>query len=146
MNTVSMSPMGSNAGSFTPSPANIHDNRFLLYTITLLLCTPSDFADVADSCGDLDMWLKNAGVEPESISSKTRDLCVQYVNKIKQHPTAYLLMRGMQLALRTVQFAFFYVGKPCPTSSDAVALIMSAIQLGNTSKRTSMASNQELRA
>jgi len=119
-------PLGS---SF--SPAEIHAKRFLLYAMTFLLCTPSDLAGVVERGEDVDMWLRNAGIDPKKPCSRTRNMCIEYINKIKQHPTAYLLMAPVHHALRTLMISStgIYNGIGCPTFSDSKAMLNRMIDL-----------------
>jgi len=115
------------------SPAEIHANRFLLYAISFLLCTPSDFSEVVEGGGDADMWLKNAGIDPDQPCSRTRDMCVEYVNKIRRHPTAYLSMCSLHHSLPTVMLSVFapYAPIACPNLLDAKAIVNCMVQLGH---------------
>ncbi|HJT53421.1 MAG TPA: hypothetical protein VN679_03375 [Candidatus Acidoferrales bacterium] len=127
--------MKNNSPGLSISPAEVHENRFLLYGITFLLSTPSDFADIVEQKTDLDMWLKNAGVDPDQAYSRRRNICAEYVNQVTQHPTAYALMNQMHCALRTMRLdvAAMYVGKDCPTAIDSAAIFGAMVQLGQPS-------------
>jgi hypothetical protein len=113
------------------SPAEVHANRFLLYAITFLLSTPSDFASVVEEKADVDIWLKNAGVDPDQAFSRRRNICVEYVNQITQHPTAYPLMAELHHVIRTVYYGALslYTGKDCPTTLDSMAMLRCMIHL-----------------
>jgi hypothetical protein len=116
---------------FTITPADVQANRFLFYMITYLLCTPSDFAELVESGGDLDAWLRNAGVEHDKPFSRTRNVCAEFVNRIKRHPVVPFQMCGLRCSLSNMQIALanFYDRPPCPMSVDEIRLIRAALKI-----------------
>jgi len=121
---------GKTEGGQSGSPTNteLQQNRFLLFTITYLLCSPSDFADEVNSGGDLDTWFKKAGLDTNDASSRRREICLDFVNRIKQSPVAYPLMCALRVALQSLIIGVFgfYDHPPCPNAFDSAHLFAAA--------------------
>lgn len=116
---------------FTLSPADVQANRFLFYMITYLLCTPSDFAALVEAGGDLDAWLRAAGVDHDSPYSRVRNVCAEFVNRIMRHPVIPSQMCGLRCSLRKMQIALtdFYDRPPCPMSVDENMLFRAVLNI-----------------
>lgn len=114
------------------SPSTSDPHRFLVFGITYLLATPSQFAkDVVDVSDDLDhdvdAWLQAANVN----DSATRAAVVAFVHAVLKDPTVYALMNGLRSALQGpfASVSGFYDGHQCPIGLDAQAMIRKLAEL-----------------
>lgn len=117
-------PMINSRSRFTAAEG--HEHRFLLYMITYLLCAPSAFAEVVHDQGDLDAFLRKAGIDRDKAASRTREICLEFVNQIKATPTLWAFMHGTQAAMNEFLMLSTYEPPPCPNSNDAALLLTTA--------------------
>jgi hypothetical protein len=108
------------------SASTADPNRFLIFGITYLLATPSQFAqevvDVSDDLDkDVDAWLKSANVGDPAARAKA----VLFVKAVLQDPTVYAFMNGLRTALqgRFSVASGFYDGHQCPIGVDSQSMI-----------------------
>jgi hypothetical protein len=101
-------------------------NRFLLFGITYLLATPSQFAqEIVDFSNDLDAdiraWLTEAGVTDHAVQSKA----IAFVKAAVKDPAVYSFMNGLRAALQGPFSATttLYDGHQCPIEGDSKAMI-----------------------
>src|SRR4051794_27937678 len=105
---------GSNSGA--------DPNRFLLFGITYLLATPSQFAqEIVDFSNDLDtdirQWLTEADVKDYAVQSKA----ITFVKTALKDPGVYPFMNGLRAALQGPFSAIttLYDGHQCPIEGDS---------------------------
>jgi len=103
-------------------PADPKKCRFLLFGITYLLSTPSDFANVFDRGGDVEKWLESADIKDKDV----KKLCIDFANALRRHPVAYPLMNALRIALQAqlAQIApGLYTDPPCPGQGDSLDIM-----------------------
>ena len=104
-----------------------NQQRFNLWGMTYLLCTPSSFATVVDANADLYKWLSDAGVKDED----AQKACVAYVGQIKSNTTLYSSIQELrpQLLKTFKELVGSYDGPGCPNGNDSqkIAAAMSEV-------------------
>jgi hypothetical protein len=113
----------------SPTQHTPSNQRFLLFAITYLLSTPSDFAKrLIEGEGDLDEWLRvDAGITDDS----TRKLCINFTNKVKNSPLPYSFMQALRTSVRILgaDFQGMYDSPPCPNGIDAAKILQAMAQI-----------------
>jgi len=108
---------------------NIQPNqRYLFYAITYLLSTPSYLAQLVDNQGDITQWLQT---EADITDSATRNLCIDFINKVKNLPLPYSFMCGTRNSLRVVGAAMpgMYDNPICPTRAESALILKTMSQI-----------------
>lgn len=115
--------------------------RFLLYGITYLLSTPSYFAQLVDSQGDVTQWLQtDAGITDSAV----RNLCIDFVNKVKNATLPYSFMHAVRNSLQVVGQAMpsMYDNPPCPNGMESAQILRAMSQINAASAVAPVAAKQ----
>lgn len=104
--------------------------KFLLYGVTYLLATPSEFSQNIVPQGDdgIRSFLNDAG-----IGGPAQDACVAFTKQVRGDTALRLTMEQLHDGLQSDFGSSFYAPTPCPNGKDCQAILrtMSALSSNN---------------
>jgi hypothetical protein len=109
-----------NSSSNTGKPIETSPNKFLLYGLTYLLATPSDFSK--NAMGDdvkVRDFLKKAGID----DNDAQDECIEFAHTVADDKALSNTMAVLHDGLQSDFGDITYSPTPCPNGTDSLSIM-----------------------